>query len=573
LGLVGFAVFNVIGLVPGAFLGYGVGHVVGRKLKKTRKSQSYNKDRQYVLRLRSWIVFLRTKAKNKTPITTFSRLLEKAVDEFRPALVMQLHNAEIRQQVDELVRLLKTTPCHTALLNAVLELEFYITHDFNPRLTTAKLRRYIIPTYHLLMLYFPSLEAVQKIDLLLRSQVVQRLLEGERCIDDLMGNFLTTKTTLSENLLLSQLMIVEDYNKPYHQKAFSNIVRGKPSSLPDDSSEAPMVRLSFKQEKCFNVMKKLYPRVLESEVSLHDDSFDVSSEQPALTDYRTPRDLSVSGLALKLNEVTIGLCPPPNIFEGFTNDLVDSDESEGEMTPVDVILPQLIEDSSEDEVIEEAKLDHIQINVHPFMESFDQLLSIEAEPTSDWKQTVNKPETKIYTKNPKDSPLCMVKAFCEVPYPQEIVFKAIWDTNVRRQWDAVFHEFKLIDSQEFHDSLYYMIKTPLGITKRDWIQRRTHLRDYPGPGNITAHFVSIDHPEVPPIKGVIRAATLVSGYVFRSSGPNSCSLTIISQNDVKGLIPKMIVNRVASKAPADWVKSLYKGCDLATSMAAVTGFP
>lgn len=92
------------------------------------------------------------------------------------------------------------------------------------------------------------------------------------------------------------------------------------------------------------------------------------------------------------------------------------------------------------------------------------------------------------------------------------------------------------------------------------MQRRVYIRDYPEPHDIMMHFVSIDHPSMPIKKKVIRAETLISGYVLRPRGPKTCTLTIISQNDVKGLIPKIIVNKCASKAPADWINNLLKGC-------------
>lgn len=558
--------------MPGALVGYGVGHVVGRKLKKKKSTLDYNRDKQYSLRLSSWILFLKSKTMNKTPIEDFSRHLEKALDELRPALVLQLRNEEIDKQIEDFVKFLKSTPCHTALLNSILEMEFHVKNKFNPKSLAFKLRSFIIPTYHLLKLYYPTLEVVQKIEILLGKQTVRDILENERCISDPLGNSFTPKTMVSESLLLSQLMAVEDYDKPYHQKAFCKIVKGRPASLPDNSSEPPYVRLSFREEKCLDVIKRLYPNQQDDSSLLPlPVSCDMSLSSPIIERKSNPVSFSISGGMFRLNEVAMGFSTPPRVFEGYTNDLIDSEESEEESLIIGqpLILDESGVDSSDDFKEEELKQDEVVINVHPFMQSFEQILAIESEPTggSDWKQTVNRPETKIYTKTQKNSPLCMVKAFCEVPYPQEVVFKAIWDTSVRRQWDAVFNEFKLIDSQQYHDTLYYMIKTPFGITKRDWVQRRTHLRDCPGPGNITAHFVSIDHPNVPPIKGVIRALTIVSGYVFRSTGPQSSTLTIISQNDIKGLIPKMIVNKVSSKAPADWVKSLYKGCELALSQS------
>lgn len=564
--------FSVIGLVPGVLVGYGIGHVVGRKLKKKPTSQDYNKDKQYLLRLASWIIFLKVKVKSKTPIADFTRILEKAMDEFRPALVMQMYNEEVGKKLAKLVHFLKTTPCHTCLLNSILEVQFNIKSKLNPQLLASKLRRFIIPTYHILKQYFPTLEVVQKAERLLTKPAVREILESQRCVSDQLGISLLTKTTLSENLLLSQLMMLEDYDKSYHQKAFSKIAKGKPASLPDDSSEPPHVKLSYKQKKCFGVLMELYPCLpIECQPSIEDsiEPSEPSQYVPILERRMSLPSFSRSCSLLTLNELTLGLMYPPKIFEGYTNDLLDSDISDEEDSELSIQLKEPKEVKHHDSIFEEAQISKLEDKkAHPFIESFDHLLAIEAEPTGgvDWKETVNTTETKIYTKTPKDSPLCMVKAFCEIPYPQEIVFKAIWDTDLRRQWDAVFNEFKLIDSHEFDDSLYYMIKTPFGITKRDWIQRRTHLLDYPSSGNIIAHFISIDHPDVPPVKGVIRASTIVSGYIFRARGPDSCTLTIISQNDIKGLIPKMIVNRVASKAPADWVKSLYKGCELAKSI-------
>lgn len=92
------------------------------------------------------------------------------------------------------------------------------------------------------------------------------------------------------------------------------------------------------------------------------------------------------------------------------------------------------------------------------------------------------------------------------------------------------------------------------------MQRRVEIHDYPENGTIILHFASMEHPDMPPKKNVIRAETLISGYVIRPTGENSCHVMIVSQNDIKGLIPKAIVNRVASKAPADWVNSMNKGC-------------
>jgi len=38
-------------------------------------------------------------------------------------------------------------------------------------------------------------------------------------------------------------------------------------------------------------------------------------------------------------------------------------------------------------------------------------------------------------------------------------------------------------------------------------------------------------------------------------------MIIISQNDIRGIVPKTIVNMAAGKAPKQWVLNLIKGCE------------
>ena len=78
------------------------------------------------------------------------------------------------------------------------------------------------------------------------------------------------------------------------------------------------------------------------------------------------------------------------------------------------------------------------------------------------------------------------------------------------------------------------------------------------------HFKSVTHPKCPEKPKTVRADTLISGYimekVINSNGTCDTSLTIISQNDIKGIVPKAIVNMAAGKAPKQWVLNLIKGC-------------
>ena len=73
------------------------------------------------------------------------------------------------------------------------------------------------------------------------------------------------------------------------------------------------------------------------------------------------------------------------------------------------------------------------------------------------------------------------------------------------------------------------------------------------------HFKSVEHLKMPPIPKNVRGDTLISGYIFEEelvNGKTNTKMTIISKNDIKGIVPKYIVNMVASRAPKSWVNSL-----------------
>ena len=72
--------------------------------------------------------------------------------------------------------------------------------------------------------------------------------------------------------------------------------------------------------------------------------------------------------------------------------------------------------------------------------------------------------------------------------------------------------------------------------------------------------VSVEHQRAPPVKGNVRAHTFISGYIVSSDPerPGSSLIKVISQLDIKGLVPKIIVNTVAAKGPTQWVTSLIK---------------
>jgi hypothetical protein len=62
----------------------------------------------------------------------------------------------------------------------------------------------------------------------------------------------------------------------------------------------------------------------------------------------------------------------------------------------------------------------------------------------------------------------MIKAIVTIPdYTREHVFEAIANVDIRKEWDKIFSEFKIIESTEEGGEILYMsIKVPFVYFRR-----------------------------------------------------------------------------------------------------------
>ncbi|CDJ65062.1 Start domain protein, related [Eimeria necatrix] len=120
--------------------------------------------------------------------------------------------------------------------------------------------------------------------------------------------------------------------------------------------------------------------------------------------------------------------------------------------------------------------------------------------------------------------------------------------------------------------IYCLMKAPFPVSNRDFLQWRRTEED-PEAKIVRMLMRSADHPSMPERSGVVRAETLISGYIMQQKpdDENSSTLFILAQTDVRGLIPKVrlgwfagwaqwIVNTTAARAPVGWVENLKKAC-------------
>ena len=195
----------------------------------------------------------------------------------------------------------------------------------------------------------------------------------------------------------------------------------------------------------------------------------------------------------------------------------------------------------------------------------------EAEPltANGWELAVDRKLIKVLKFVPSDSSgradtgtSVLVRAYAVLPKTTiETCFYNIYDPKKRQSWDSNFAEISVVSTPE-SEILYCVLQSPFGITPRDFLQYRRANRELGEDGTsvLTIIMRSAVHAQNPPVPGYIRAESYISGYVMRQRGED-CHLFIMSQTDVKGLIPKWIVNMMAAKAPAQWVENLVKSCN------------
>ena len=195
------------------------------------------------------------------------------------------------------------------------------------------------------------------------------------------------------------------------------------------------------------------------------------------------------------------------------------------------------------------------IEIDPVAQQF---LDLAKEPQSNFKLMTNKKGTKVFKRFDEGNPLILVRCDSMVRGDVEKIFDLLFDLGKRERWDTIFCKMKVLKVINDHtDLVYSYIKAPSFITNRDFLQKRISYRNVQG-FDIVIAFISMSDDDFPLVKKTIRAHTYISGYALKQENPEYTSIVTLSQSDIKGLIPKAILNRAAAKAPYDWVKKLEK---------------
>ncbi|XP_072837193.2 START domain-containing protein 10 isoform X1 [Pogona vitticeps] len=145
----------------------------------------------------------------------------------------------------------------------------------------------------------------------------------------------------------------------------------------------------------------------------------------------------------------------------------------------------------------------------------------ECEAEQGWLSRYRREGMAVWGKPPRaeDPAVHRVKGRIHMPdVPAETAYDVLHDTEYRKKWD-------------------------LNVLETHEIARLSDNAD-----------------KYPPRKDLVRAVSLLTGYLVQSTGPNSCSLTYLAQVDPKGSLPKWVVNKASQYLAPKLMKKLHKAC-------------
>jgi len=195
---------------------------------------------------------------------------------------------------------------------------------------------------------------------------------------------------------------------------------------------------------------------------------------------------------------------------------------------------------------------------------FDLLLEKSEQGFDGWDLCIDRKDVKVAKTVGTDAGggCLFMRAWATLPgVDMHVAFNMFHKTANRMQWDKAFSSMVLLDGDcQGSDILYSVLRFP-AFTPRDYVQfRRTKVLE---DGSILIAMRSAVHPDLPEKAGHIRAESFISGYIFRQEieeGEIVLKMFLMTSTDVKGMIPKWIINFVAPRKPGEWMQDLKKAC-------------
>ncbi|KAL7979985.1 hypothetical protein Chor_004454 [Crotalus horridus] len=192
----------------------------------------------------------------------------------------------------------------------------------------------------------------------------------------------------------------------------------------------------------------------------------------------------------------------------------------------------------------------------------------ECEAELGWLSRYNRDGVAVWGQLPPQGDFAVhrVKGCVNMPdVSAETVFDVLHDTEYRKKWDLnVIETHEIARLSDNADVGYYSSnlgfcddtdKTEMALVHASGIS--SGIR---GGRSLTTGYQKLESFKYPPRKDLIRAVSLLAGYLVQPTGPSGCYLTYLAQVDPKGSLPKWVVNKASQYLAPKLMKKMYKAC-------------
>ncbi|XP_063288270.1 START domain-containing protein 10-like [Pelobates fuscus] len=185
----------------------------------------------------------------------------------------------------------------------------------------------------------------------------------------------------------------------------------------------------------------------------------------------------------------------------------------------------------------------------------------QCESSEGWVSSYSKGGIGVWMKPPSDKTSLIHTCKGCMTFPDvsaDTVYDVLHDIEYRKKWDVNVietHDIALLSANA--DVGYYSWKCPKPLKNRDVVTLRSWL--LLDDCYMIINF-SVKHSSYPPRKDLVRAVSLLAGYLIKITGPNSCILTYLAQVDPRGSLPKWVVNKSSQFLAPKILRKMHKAC-------------
>ena len=163
----------------------------------------------------------------------------------------------------------------------------------------------------------------------------------------------------------------------------------------------------------------------------------------------------------------------------------------------------------------------------------------------------------------------MIRINTTIPFPPALVFEGLYDIGKRQEWDKdQVKNPTLIDEDEdtCTSVAFWEVNTPPMVSNREQLVARKYKKDFPTTGCIMVHASSTTHPDYPegtnPLGATsnIRVNNKITGTLLEPNSSGGTTIKNVMQVDLRGNIPKAIINSKIGEVAKNFPKTLGAWC-------------